>query len=292
MHMKYGLIVASALTVIAALSLNAAGMTAEAQQPAPAAAPQAPPSAANYKGVNKLLPTEDAAKGRRRFEAGAHTAWHIHPAGQLIHVEEGVGVVQRRGEPVKVLRKGETDFTPAGVPHWHGAAPDTHSVMALVHFGGIGPWLEPVTDAEYAEKTKHLLAKGSPTPQPRAAATETPATGSSPQNYFGVTNTLPSDDMQVARGRFEAGAYTNWHVHPRGQVILAEEGPVFVQRRGQPLKVLKKGESDFTPPGVEHWHGAGPDAHAQKIVVGYGAPTQWLEPVSEADYAQTRKMKQ
>lgn len=284
--MKYGLLVtALILGAIAALSSDSSGLTAHAQAPAPNAAP-APSSAANYKGVNKLLPTEDAAKGRRRFEAGAHTAWHIHPAGQLIHVEDGVGVVQRRGEPLKVLRKGDTDFTPSGVPHWHGAAPDTHSVMAMVHFGGIGPWLEPVTDADYAERTKHVPSSKKLV----AAAPTTPASG--PQNYFGVTNTLPSDDMQVARGRFEAGAYTNWHVHPRGQVILAEEGPVFLQRRGEPLKVLKKGESDFTPPGVEHWHGAGPDSHAQKVVVGYGAPTQWLEPVTDAEYAQTRGVRQ
>ena len=51
--------------------------------------------------------------------------------------------------------------------------------------------------------------------------------------------------------------------------------------------MLRTGESDFTPPGVEHWHGAGPDAHAQKIVVGFGVPTRWLQPVTDAEYAQT-----
>lgn len=268
-------------TAVVVLVATSSGGSTQVRQSAASSASRPPPSAANYKGVNRLLPIDDAAKGRRRFEAGAHTAWHIHPAGQLIHVEDGVGVVQRRGEPVKVLRKGDTDFTPAGVPHWHGAAPDSHAVMAMVHFGGIGPWLEPVSASEYAELTKHLGAS-------KSTGAAQVSTGQ--QNYVGETSVLPSDDMNFARGRFEAGAHTNWHVHPRGQVILAEEGPVFVQRRGEPLKMLQKGESDFTPPGVEHWHGAGPDSHAQKVVVGYGAPTQWLEPVSDEEYAQTKNL--
>ena len=270
-----------AAAVVAVVSWN---RVTHAQQPA-SSSQRPPPSAANYKGVNRLLPTGDVAKGRRRFEVGAHTAWHVHPAGQLIHVEDGVGVVQRRGEPLKVLRKGDTDFTGAGVPHWHGAAPDSHTVMAMVHFGGIGPWLEPVNDADYTERTKHLASsKKTSTTQASARA------DSGQQNYFGETRVMQSQDMSIARGRFEVGAHTNWHVHPRGQVILVEEGPVFVQRRGEPLRMLQKGESDFTPPGVEHWHGAGPDSHAQKVVVGYGAPTQWLEPVNDEEYAQTRKL--
>lgn len=271
-------------TVVAVLFVTSSGWRAHAQQAAASSASRPPPSAANYKGINRLLPIDDAAKGRRRFEAGAHTAWHIHPAGQLIHVEDGVGVVQRRGEPLKVLRKGDTDFTPAGVPHWHGAAPDSHAVMAMVHFGGIGSWLEPASDADYAERTKHL-ASSKP-----SAAQSSMAVAAGPQNYVGETSMLSSEDMNFARGRFEAGAHTNWHVHPGGQVILAEEGPVFVQRRGEPLKMLLKGESDFTPPGVEHWHGAGPDSYAQKLVVGYGAPTRWLEPVTDEEYARTRKL--
>jgi quercetin dioxygenase-like cupin family protein len=274
-----------------ATTLLAAGIgiaVTHAQPPGasqPAAARAAPPSAANYHGVNTLMPTDDLAPGRRRFEPAAHAGWHIHQAGQLLYVEEGVGVVQRRGEPVKVLRKGEPDFTPAGVPHWHGAAPDQPAVMSMVIFGGIGPWLEPVTDTDYAERTKHLSSAVPSRRQPSGAAAATPAPAAGAQNYVGITSSVPSDDMQIARGRFEAGAHTNWHVHPKGQIIFAQEGSVFVQRRGEPVKVLKAGESDFTPPGVEHWHGAAPDAHAIKIVVGFGAPTQWLQSPTEAEHA-------
>ena len=38
------------------------------------------------------------------FTPGARTAWHTHPNGQTIVVLEGVGVAQRRGGPVEVIR--------------------------------------------------------------------------------------------------------------------------------------------------------------------------------------------
>ena len=37
------------------------------------------------------------------FTPGARTAWHTHPNGQTIYVTEGVGLCQRRGDPVAVI---------------------------------------------------------------------------------------------------------------------------------------------------------------------------------------------
>src|SRR5439155_5773892 len=37
------------------------------------------------------------------FTPGARTAWHTHPNGQTIYVLEGVGLAQRRGDPVEVI---------------------------------------------------------------------------------------------------------------------------------------------------------------------------------------------
>jgi hypothetical protein len=39
-----------------------------------------------------------------RFTPGARTAWHTHPHGQTIWVTEGVGLCQREGGPVEVIR--------------------------------------------------------------------------------------------------------------------------------------------------------------------------------------------
>src|SRR5213595_3295930 len=57
------------------------------------------------------------------FTPGARTAWHTHPNGQTIYVTEGIGLVQRRGEPIEVIRPGDRVFFEPGEDHWHGAAP-------------------------------------------------------------------------------------------------------------------------------------------------------------------------
>ena len=38
------------------------------------------------------------------FMPGARTAWHRHPLGQSLFVTEGIGLVQRRGGSVEVIR--------------------------------------------------------------------------------------------------------------------------------------------------------------------------------------------
>ncbi|WP_234441543.1 cupin domain-containing protein [Streptomyces sp. WM6386] len=40
------------------------------------------------------------------FAPGAHTAWHRHPHGQVLHVLEGEGLVQREGGEVEPIRAG------------------------------------------------------------------------------------------------------------------------------------------------------------------------------------------
>jgi quercetin dioxygenase-like cupin family protein len=88
------------------------------------------------------------------FTPGARTAWHTHPNGQTIWVTEGVGLAQRRGGPVEVIRAGERVFFAPGEEHWHGAAPDhfmTHLAMLEVgDDGSPASWGDHVTDEEYA----------------------------------------------------------------------------------------------------------------------------------------------
>ena len=88
------------------------------------------------------------------FTPGARTAWHTHPNGQTIDVTEGVGVVQRRGGPIEVIRPGDRVFFEPGEDHWHGAAPTrfmTHRALQQVdEQGSAVTWGAHVTDAEYA----------------------------------------------------------------------------------------------------------------------------------------------
>ena len=88
------------------------------------------------------------------FTPGARTAWHIHPNGQTIFVTEGIGLVQRRGGPIEVIRPGDRVFFEPGEDHWHGAAPTrfmTHLAMLDVDDkGSNATWGDHVSDAEYA----------------------------------------------------------------------------------------------------------------------------------------------
>ncbi|HYM96777.1 MAG TPA: cupin domain-containing protein [Candidatus Sulfotelmatobacter sp.] len=87
------------------------------------------------------------------FSPGARTAWHTHPNGQTVFVTEGVGLAQRRGGPIEVIRPGDRVFFAPGEDHWHGAAPTrfmTHIAMLVVDAeGNSAVWGPHVTDAEY-----------------------------------------------------------------------------------------------------------------------------------------------
>jgi quercetin dioxygenase-like cupin family protein len=88
------------------------------------------------------------------FAPGARTAWHRHPFGQVIHITEGTGRVQRRGGPVETVRAGDTVVFAAGEDHWHGAGPATFMTHLAVHevdeAGANAEWGAQVTDEEYA----------------------------------------------------------------------------------------------------------------------------------------------
>jgi len=87
------------------------------------------------------------------FTPGARTAWHTHPNGQTIFVTEGVGLCQRRGGEIEVIRPGDRVFFEPGEEHWHGAAPTrfmTHLALLVVgEDGNPATWLKHVTDEEY-----------------------------------------------------------------------------------------------------------------------------------------------
>jgi quercetin dioxygenase-like cupin family protein len=87
------------------------------------------------------------------FTPGARTAWHTHPLGQNLYVTEGLGLCQRRGGPIEVIRPGDRVFFEPGEDHWHGAAPDRFMTHLAMHEaddqGSPVTWGEHVTDEEY-----------------------------------------------------------------------------------------------------------------------------------------------
>jgi quercetin dioxygenase-like cupin family protein len=83
---------------------------------------------------------------------GARAAWHAHTLGQTLHVTEGLGLIQSRGDTIHEIRAGDIVRTPAGEEHWHGAASDhfmTHISMTESVPDQPDTWAARVTDREY-----------------------------------------------------------------------------------------------------------------------------------------------
>jgi 4-carboxymuconolactone decarboxylase len=93
-----------------------------------------------------------ATGGLVTFDAGARTAWHTHPLGQILIVTAGVGRVQQWGGPIQEIRKGDTVRIPPNVKHWHGASPGSsmsHIAISEQLDGKVVEWLEKVSDADF-----------------------------------------------------------------------------------------------------------------------------------------------
>ncbi len=107
---------------------------------------------------------------RVTFEAGARTAWHIHPLGQTLIVTSGTGRVQRWGDPVEEIRQGDVVWIPPGVKHWHSAAPNSsmaHIAITELMDGKTVEWMEKVSDAEYGAPLRGQAASASAGHRPR-----------------------------------------------------------------------------------------------------------------------------
>lgn len=84
---------------------------------------------------------------------------------------------------------------------------------------------------------------------------------------------------------WEPGMRSYWHCHEGGQVMMLHQGVGRVQQRGERVRTLHKGDTEYAGPGVEHWHGASPDtsAHFFQTITGAGR-TLWMEEVGLDDY--------
>jgi quercetin dioxygenase-like cupin family protein len=125
-------------------------------------------------------------------------------------------------------------------------------------------------------------------------ATETATRPANPDYFTGtvwqepILTTPAAPEVMLVRVLFAPGGRTNWHTHPCGQTLYVLEGEGRIQRRGEPVRRIVPGDTVWIPPGEEHWHGAAPGramAHIAMQAMAGGRTADWLEPVSEADYA-------
>ncbi len=96
----------------------------------------------------------DVSAGHVTFLPGARSAWHTHPAGQMLVITSGTGWTQERGKEKQVMKAGDVVWCPPDVEHWHGATGTTavshYAIQANVD-GSAVTWGDKVTDAEYGE---------------------------------------------------------------------------------------------------------------------------------------------
>ena len=111
-----------------------------------------------------------------------------------------------------------------------------------------------------------------------------PPAGADDPRFTGKSVAMEGKDLTVARRHFEPGARSAWHSHDKGQLLMVEEGRMRTQKRGQAVKELGVGESDYTGPNMVHWHGASKTQALVQVNVGFGGETKWLEKVTDAEY--------
>jgi len=115
-----------------------------------------------------------------------------------------------------------------------------------------------------------------------------------PEEYFTgevrVDMLFPGNDTAHYSGAyvtFAPGAHTAWHTHPAGQHMIVTKGTALTGTRDGKVIEFKEGEVVWCPYGIDHWHGATPDASMTHLVITGskdGENVFWKEKVSDKEY--------
>ena len=106
------------------------------------------------------------------------------------------------------------------------------------------------------------------------------------QSYLKALAQAPDGHFGVGNVTFEPGCRNNWHRHLGGyQILLVTGGQGLYQEAGKPAQLLRQGDVVVIADGVKHWHGATADSWFSHVAITAGQ-AEWLEEVSDQDYAQ------
>ena len=209
------------------------------------------------------------------FLPNTRLAWHHHPGGQILIITDGVGYYQEKGQTRQVVRTGDVIKCAPGVEHWHGAAVESRMTYVAISPAQKGPtvWAKAVTDEEYR----------SPATDRRTAHSHRKSGAATLVELVKADATFP---FNVVSATFEPGKHLDWHKEPGGQILIFTEGSGYVQERGQPKHLVRKGDVVKGATGVEHWHGAAAEIGATHIAITpvNEAGTKWLEKVTDKEY--------
>lgn len=96
-----------------------------------------------------------------------------------------------------------------------------------------------------------------------------------------------NNEFSAGSVMFDPTARTNWHTHPKGQVLIVIEGNGFYQEKGKPARPIKKGDVINIPENTEHWHGASPTSKMVHIAITNfkeEEQVKWLQAVTDREY--------
>ena len=151
-------------------------------------------------------------------------------------------------------------------------------ILTMIFLTGINQGCQEAEDKSGAADHSQIFPKGRPAPA---------------EFFTGkawVTALVDNDSVfTTVAGSvfFEAGARSNWHLHPCGQILLVTAGVGYHQIKGQPIEIIRKGDVVQCPPNVVHWHGASRDSSMTHIYILPNTEkgmVQWKEPVTDQEY--------
>jgi len=126
--------------------------------------------------------------------------------------------------------------------------------------------------------------------EPKKPTTKNPPEQFTGDVYLDVI-AAPQDEGQrmiVSKVRFLPGARTAWHSHALGQTLHVTEGVALMGTRDGVVIEVHPGQTVYTPPGEEHWHGATPDSYMEHLAMLENkdnvTTTTWLEHVPDIQY--------
>lgn len=229
------------------------------------------------------------------FAPGARSSWHVH-GGMIIMAVGGLGYYQEEGKPAQVLRKGDIVQIPAGVRHWHGAAPNHWFQQMVIYDSDYIPTdTRPgakVTDEEYRTLQKHEARPRTTKPSPvmfdMADQPMDSPNFNGPAYVSGLVGTPNVAGVApMAYVVFGDKVINSWHEHDGGQILICTDGVGYTQIEGQPVQIMHPGDVAFCPPGIRHWHGAAPGATFAHIAIETNPDkpgVHWYNRISNLDY--------
>jgi len=94
------------------------------------------------------------------------------------------------------------------------------------------------------------------------------------------------EDLNVLGVHFSAGARTDWHSHPGGQVLYVTEGAGYVATEDGARVEIAAGDVVHAPPSELHWHGARANSHLVHLSLTWRGATEWAErKVTDEEYS-------